>query len=68
MPDTIALICAGCGATVQRHPAMRLRRVVCYECVKARKRETKARRASVSRSSLIEAAVKPKANRSQQSQ
>jgi hypothetical protein len=41
VPDTIPLICAGCGATVMRHPAMRLRRVLCLECVQRAKAETK---------------------------
>jgi len=44
MSDTIALVCAGCGATVMRHPAMRLRRVVCLGCVKKAKSEVKRAR------------------------
>jgi hypothetical protein len=44
MSDTIAVICAGCGATVMRHPAMRLRRVVCLECVRKAKSEVKRAR------------------------
>jgi hypothetical protein len=44
VPDTIPLICAGCGATVMRHPAMRLRRVVCLACVQRAKAETKQAR------------------------
>jgi hypothetical protein len=41
MSDTIALVCAECGATVMRHPAMRLRRVVCLECVQKAKNNVK---------------------------
>ena len=41
MPDTIALVCAGCGMTVMRHPAMRLRRIVCLECVQKAKGKLK---------------------------
>jgi ribosomal protein L44E len=44
MPDTIALVCAGCGTTVMRHPAMRLRRVVCLACVQKAKNEVKRNR------------------------
>jgi hypothetical protein len=44
MSDTIALVCAGCGATVMRHPAMRLRRVVCLGCVQKAKSDVKRTR------------------------
>jgi len=39
MSDTIPLVRAGCGATVMRRPAMRLRRVVCLDCVETAKSE-----------------------------
>jgi ribosomal protein L44E len=41
MSDAIALVCAECGATVMRHPAMRLRRVVYLECVQKAKNNVK---------------------------
>jgi hypothetical protein len=44
MIETIALVCVGCGATVMRHPAMRLRRVVCLECVQKEKSKVKRAR------------------------
>jgi uncharacterized Zn finger protein (UPF0148 family) len=33
----IAVICVTCGVTLFRHPAMRTRRVVCFECQKKKK-------------------------------
>jgi len=41
MPDTIAMVCAACGLTVMRHPAMRLRRTYCLECVQKAKGKLK---------------------------
>jgi hypothetical protein len=41
MSDAIALVCAGCGMTVMRHPAMRLRRIACLECVQKAKGKLK---------------------------
>jgi uncharacterized Zn finger protein (UPF0148 family) len=33
----IAAICCECGITLFRHPAMRARRIICFECQKKRK-------------------------------
>jgi hypothetical protein len=44
MSDTVAVVCAECGATLLRHPAMRRRRVVCFECHKRKKNESSKRR------------------------
>jgi hypothetical protein len=44
MSDTIPLVCASCGATAMRHPTMRLRRVVCLDCVQKAKSEFKRAR------------------------
>jgi hypothetical protein len=44
MPDTVAVACAECGATLLRHPAMRRRRVICFECHKRKKNESSKRR------------------------
>jgi hypothetical protein len=50
MPDTIAVVCGECGATLLRHPAMRLRRVVCFECQKKKKNESSKRRRAARKS------------------
>jgi hypothetical protein len=44
MSDTIPLVCASCGATAMRHPTMRLRGVVCLDCVQKAKSELKRAR------------------------
>jgi hypothetical protein len=44
MSDTVAVVCGECGATLLRHPAMRLRRIVCFECQKKKKNESSKRR------------------------
>src|SRR5437764_11732794 len=44
MIEGIPLVCAGCGATVMRHRAMRLRRIVCLECVQKEKSKIKRAR------------------------
>src|ERR1700736_5092434 len=41
MSDTIAWVCAGCGATVMRHPAMPAPGRRCLECVQKAKSEVK---------------------------
>jgi hypothetical protein len=57
MPDTVAVACAECGARLQRHPAMRLRRLVCFECQKKKKNESSKRRRAA-RKRLARSAVK----------
>jgi hypothetical protein len=44
MSDTVAVVCGECGATLLRHRAMRLRRMVCFECQKKKKNESSKRR------------------------
>jgi len=47
MSDTVAVVCAECGASLLRHPAMRRRRVVCFACQTRKKNEnSKLRRAA----------------------
>ena len=38
---TVAVVCAECGVTLFRHPAMRNQRVVCFACQKKRKNEAR---------------------------
>jgi hypothetical protein len=39
MPQSIVVICVSCGATLQRHPAMRLRKIICFECQRQQRNE-----------------------------
>jgi DNA-directed RNA polymerase subunit M/transcription elongation factor TFIIS len=57
MPETVAVACAECGAMLHRHPAMRLRRLVCFACQKKRKNENSQRRRAA-RKDLARSAVK----------
>jgi hypothetical protein len=52
MSDTVAVVCAECGATLMRHPAMRLRRVVCFECQTKKKNESSKRRRAARKKGL----------------
>jgi hypothetical protein len=52
MSDTLAVVCAQCGATLLRHPAMRLRRVVCFECQTKKKNESSKRRRAAIKTGL----------------
>jgi hypothetical protein len=52
MSDTVAVVCAKCGATLLRHPAMRLRRMICFECQKKKKNENSKRRRAARKTGL----------------
>jgi hypothetical protein len=52
MSDTVVVVCAECGATLMRHPAMRLRRLVCFECQTKKKNESSKRRRAARKKGL----------------
>jgi hypothetical protein len=54
MPDLVAVSCTGCAVTLLRHPAMRNKKAICFECQRQLKNE---RREKARQTQRIEQAI-----------